>query len=150
MENITSYLATVNKVFLIDMELNPYETGEEADYVSVYNKNKDFSDKDARLYGAITYIYPEMTTEYYAYPFDKNNFTMPIKGETVLILEIDKSNIFWLPYSITPYVNYRRDYVTYTELVCPPESLVSLRDLPPSFVDSGLLLSVGFNSVYVT
>jgi hypothetical protein len=116
MENITSYLATVDKVFLIDMELNPYETGEEADYVSVYNKNKDFSDKDARLYGAITYISPEMTTEYYAYPFDKNNFTMPIKGETVLILEIDKSNIFWLPYSITPYVNYRRDYVTYTEL----------------------------------
>ncbi len=116
MENITSYLATVNKVFLIDMELNPYETGEEADYVSVYNKNKDFSDKDARLYGAITYIYPEMTTEYYAYPFDKNNFTMPIKGETVLILEIDKSNIFWLPYSVTPYSNYRRDYVTYKEL----------------------------------
>lgn len=116
MANIESYLATVNKVFLIDMELNPYESGENADYVSVYNKNKDFSDKDARLYGAITYIYPEMTTEYYAYPFDKNNFTMPIKGETVIILEIDKNNIFWLPYSITPYSNYRRDYVTYTDL----------------------------------
>ena len=32
------------------------------------------------------------------------------------ILEIDKNNIFWLPYSITPYSNYRRDYVTYTDL----------------------------------
>jgi len=116
MGNIESYLATVNKVFTIDMDLNPYETGDNADYVSVYNKNKDFSDKDARLYGAITYIYPDMTTEYYAYPFDKNNFTMPIKGETVLIIEIDKSNIFWLPYSVTPYTNYRRDYVTYKEL----------------------------------
>jgi len=57
-----------------------------------------------------------MTTEYYAYPFDKNNFTMPIKGETVVVLEIDKSNVFWLPYSVTPYSNYRRDYVTYTQL----------------------------------
>jgi len=116
MANIESYLATVDRVFPIDMDLNPYESGENGDFVSVYNKNKDFSDKDARLYGAITYIYPDMTTEYYAYPFDKNNFTMPIKGETVLILEIDKSNIFWLPYSVTPYSNYRRDYVTYKEL----------------------------------
>jgi hypothetical protein len=57
-----------------------------------------------------------MTTEYYAYPFDKNNFTMPIKGETVLVIEVDKTNIFWLPFSVTPYSNYRRDYVTYTSL----------------------------------
>jgi hypothetical protein len=116
MSNIESYLATVDRVFPIDIEFNPYESGENGDFVSVYNKNKDFSDKDARFYGAITFIYSNMTTEYYAYPFDKNNFTMPIKGETVLILEIDKSNIFWLPYSVTPYSNYRRDYVTYKEL----------------------------------
>jgi hypothetical protein len=116
MDNIKSYLVTVDKVFPIDVEFNPHESGEDADFISVYNKNKDFSDKDARLYGAITFIYPDMTTEYYAYPFDKNNFTMPIKGETVLVLEIDKSNIFWLPYSVTPYSNYRRDYVTYKQL----------------------------------
>jgi hypothetical protein len=116
MSEIQSYLATVDKVFLIDMELNPLEKGDNADYIPIYNKNEDFSDKDARLYGAITYIYPDMTTEFYAYPFDKNNFTMPIKGETVLILEIDKSNIFWLPYSVTPYSSYRRDYVTYSDL----------------------------------
>lgn len=116
MDSIKSYLVTVDKVFPIDIEFTPNETGEDADFVSVYNKNKDFSDKDARMYGAITFIYPDMTTEYYAYPFDKNNFTMPIKGETVVLLEIDKSNIFWLPYSVTPYSNYRRDYVTYTQL----------------------------------
>ncbi len=116
MASIESYLATVDKVFPIDVDLTPYEKGEDADFVSVYNKNKDFSDKDARMYGAITFIYPDMTTEYYAYPFDKNNFTIPIKGETVLIIEIDKSNIFWLPYSVTPYSNYRRDYVTYKAL----------------------------------
>lgn len=116
MDSIKSYLVTVDKVFPIDIEFTPNETGEDADFVSVYNNNKDFSDKDARMYGAITFIYPDMTTEYYAYPFDKNNFTMPIKGETVVLLEIDKSNIFWLPYSVTPYSNYRRDYVTHTQL----------------------------------
>jgi len=116
MDSIKSYLVTVDKVFPIDIEFTPNETGEDADFVSVYNNNKDFSDKDARMYGAITFIYPDMTTQYYAYPFDKNNFTMPIKGETVVLLEIDKSNIFWLPYSVTPYSNYRRDYVTYTQL----------------------------------
>ena len=116
MSEIKSYLATVDKVFPVDVEFNKNETGEDADFVSVYNKNKDFSDKDARMYGAITFIYPDMTTEYYAYPFDKNNFTMPIRGETVVVLEIDKSNVFWLPYSVTPYSNYRRDYVTYTQL----------------------------------
>jgi hypothetical protein len=116
MDNIKSFLVTVDKVFPVDVEFNQNETGEDADFVSVYNKNKDFSDKDARMYGAITFIYPDMTTEYYAYPFDKNNFTMPIKGETVVVLEIDKSNVFWLPYSVTPYSNYRRDYVTYTQL----------------------------------
>ena len=116
MDSIKSYLVTVDKVFPIDIEFTPNETGEDADFVSVYNNNKDFSHKDARMYGAITFIYPDMTTEYYAYPFDKNNFTMPIKGETVVLLEIDKSNIFWLPYSVTPYSNYRRDYVTHTQL----------------------------------
>jgi hypothetical protein len=116
MSEIKSYLATVDKVFPVDVEFNQNETGEDADFVSVYNNNKDFSDKDARMYGAITFIYPDMTTEYYAYPFDKNNITIPIKGETVVILEIDKSNVFWLPYSVTPYSNYRRDYVTYTQL----------------------------------
>ena len=116
MDSIKSYLVTVDKVFPIDNEFTLNETGEDADFVSVYNNNKDFSDKDARMYGAITFIYPDMTTEYYAYPFDKNNFTMPIKGETVVLLEIDKSNIFWLPYSVTPYSNYRRDYVTHTQL----------------------------------
>ena len=117
MSNIESYLATVDKVFPIDIDFNVLETGDNADYISIYNKNKDFSDKDARFYGAITYIYPNMTTEYYAYPFDKNNFTMPIKGETVIIIQIDKTNIFWLPFSVTPYSNYRRDYVTYKELL---------------------------------
>ena len=112
---IKSFLATVKKVYPISEDLLPYKRDEEADYIPIYNDNDDFGDKDARFYGAITFNYIGMTTEYYAYPFDKNNFTMPIIGETVIIMEIDKSNIFWLPYTITPYTSYRRDYVTFSE-----------------------------------
>jgi hypothetical protein len=42
MSEIKSYLATVDKVFPVDVEFNKNETGEDADFVSVYNKNKDF------------------------------------------------------------------------------------------------------------
>ncbi|MFZ9147064.1 MAG: hypothetical protein ACO21H_07430 [Sediminibacterium sp.] len=114
MENIKSFLATVDVVYPITSDLLPYEKGENADFVPIYNGNTDISDKDARFYGAIKFIYPGMTTEYYAYPFDKNNFTMPIVGETVIIMEID-SNVFWLPYTITPYSSYRRDYVSFKD-----------------------------------
>jgi hypothetical protein len=113
MGNIQSYLATVVTVYPIDADFNEYDSVGNPDYVSIYNKNKDFSKSDARFYGAIKYSRENMTTKYYAYPFDKNNFTMPINGETVLILEVDRNNIFWLPYSVTPYTNYRRDYATF-------------------------------------
>ncbi len=112
---IKSFLATVTRTYPINEDLRPYKRDEEADYMPIYNDNDDFGDKDARYYGAITFNYVGMTTEYYAYPFDKNNFTMPIKGETVIILEIDESNIFWLPYTVTPYTSYRRDYVTFKQ-----------------------------------
>ncbi len=115
--SIKSYLAIVDKVFPTNTDMIDYEAkGEESDFIPVYNNNTDFSDKDARFYGAITYIYPNITTQYYAYPFDKNNFTLPIKGETVLIIEVDGSNKFWMPYTVTPYVSYRRDYVTFKNL----------------------------------
>ena len=64
-------------------DLLKYDGG---DAVSIYNGNKAFSDTDARMYGAITYKFEDtISTDDYAHPFDKNNFTMPIKGETVII-----------------------------------------------------------------
>ena len=73
----------------------------------VYNDNKDFVADDIHTYGAITYAYEnEIIQEDIAYPFDKNNFTFPIKGETVIILKID-GETYYLPYSSTPYPNYR-------------------------------------------
>jgi hypothetical protein len=110
MGNIQSYLATVVTVYPIDSDFPVYDSKDNADLISVYNDNKDFSKSDARFYGAIKYSHENMTTKLYAYPFDKNNFTMPIEGETVLILQLDNGEVFWLPYSRTPYPNYRRDY----------------------------------------
>jgi len=119
MNPINSFLATVDKVFPTNSDFLPYEkndnkpNSETGDNTPIYNGNKNFYTKDARMYGAITYRYEDtINIEDYAFPFDKNNFTFPIKGETVTILVLDNQK-FWLPYTNTPYSNYRRNYITY-------------------------------------
>jgi hypothetical protein len=111
MTEVTSFLAIVHNVYPTNSK---FLTKDKEDTVAVYNDNKDFVEEDARFYGAITYEF-ENTFEIddYAFPFDKNNFTFPIKGETVVILKMFNQT-FWLPYTNTPYSNYRRDEVTYT------------------------------------
>ena len=111
MSEVTSFLAIVHNVYPTNSK---FLTKDKEDTVAVYNDNKDFAEEDARFYGAITYEF-ENTFEIddYAFPFDKNNFTFPVKGETVVILKMF-SQTFWLPYTNTPYSNYRRDEVTYT------------------------------------
>lgn len=105
-----SFLATVRDVFPTN---HPFNKRDEDDTIAIHNDNKSFTDEDARMYGAITYNF-ENTIEIddYAYPFDKNNFTFPIKGETVVILKIEHQT-FWLPYTNTPYSNYRQDLITF-------------------------------------
>ncbi|MEY4333701.1 MAG: hypothetical protein RLZZ196_2444, partial [Bacteroidota bacterium] len=86
-------------------------TNESKDATSVYNNNKNFSDKDAFKYGSISYYYEDtIQVEDFAQPFEKNLITFPVKGETVVILKINKpyTQAFWLPYSATPYPAYRR------------------------------------------
>ena len=104
-----SFLATVGEVYPTNTDFLKKET----DKIPVYNGNDKFSDKDARMYGAITYIHETGVKNDYAFPFDKNNFTFPIKGETVVIFKI-ANQTFWMPYTNTPYSNYRRDYITYS------------------------------------
>ena len=108
------FLATVDNVYGTTTELLTKEPGEAGlDAIPVYNDNKTFSDKDARMYGAITYRKESsIKVDDYAFPFDKNNFTFPIKGETVIIIKLHNQS-FYLPYTTTPYSNYRRDYTTY-------------------------------------
>lgn len=112
--DIFGFLATVDNVYGTTSELPTKEAGEEGlDTISVYNDNNTFSDKDARMYGAITYRRESnIKIDDYAFPFDKNNFTFPIKGETVVIVKLQNQS-FYLPYTNTPYSNYRRDYTTY-------------------------------------
>ncbi len=105
-----SFLATVSSVYPTNQDFLPNEGN---DKIPVYNENSKFSDKDARMYGAINYLTETGVKTDYAFPFDKNNFTFPIKGETVVIFKI-ANQTFWLPYTNTPYSNYRRDYITYS------------------------------------
>ena len=113
MTDVKSFLATVDNVYGTNA---PLVENNVSDNVSVYNENTTFADTDARLYGAITYLFEDtIEKDDYAYPFDKNNFTFPKKGETVIILKMFGRNqqTFYLPYTNTVYPNYRRDYITY-------------------------------------
>lgn len=103
-----SFLASVSKVYLkSDKKLD--KTG---DFIKKYNGNSDFDDNDIRFLGVVEFHRESsIKLEGYAFPFDKNNITFPIVGETVLVLEIG-NDYYWLPYSITHYPNYREDYKT--------------------------------------
>ena len=110
MTEVKSFLAIVHNVYPTNSKLLPKDN---RDTVAIFNNNENFSEEDARLYGAITYEFENtFDIEDYAFPFDKNNFTFPIKGETVIILKMFNQT-FWLPYTNTPYSNYRRDEITY-------------------------------------
>ena len=103
MRNVKSFLARVVTIYPINAPFDKREVGN----TPVYNTNKEFTNEDIRLYGAITYAYEdEIITEDYAQPIDKNNFTLPIVGETVIILKIE-GETYYLPFSSTPYPNYR-------------------------------------------
>ena len=120
-----SFLATVTKVFLKSEDFLELKT--DADFVTFYNENKKFDKKDARFLGAIEFQRATpILKENYAFPFDKNNFTFPIKGETVVILKLHGLT-FWLPYSKTPYSNYRRDYITYAATL-PEDNIIEAGD----------------------
>jgi len=103
-----AYLASVSKVYLqSDKPLN-----KDTDFVKKYNGNEAFDKNDIRFLGAVEFKRESaIDKEGYAFPFDKNNITYPILGETVLILEIG-NNFYWLPYSVNQYPNYREDYKT--------------------------------------
>lgn len=103
-----AFLATVKKVFLKSEDFLDLKT--DSDYVRFYNGNKKFDKKDARFLGAIEFNRnsPKIV-ENYAFPFDKNNFTYPIVGESVFIL-VNNNEYYWMPYTNTQYPNYRSDY----------------------------------------
>jgi len=110
-KNVTSFLAKVDKVYKTEEDFNKLLKDE--DTVLIYNGNKNFAEKDVRFYGAITYFSENTIKKIsYAYPFDKNNFTFPISGETVIILVIGEAEHFYLPYTITQYSNFREDFKT--------------------------------------
>lgn len=107
---IQSFLATVENTFLelpeekkIDLD-NPL--------LPFYNDNKNYieSKSNIEFLGSIKFKSTKinLNTEHIAFPFDKNNVTYPIVGETVLILKI-QDIFYWLPYSISLYPNYREN-----------------------------------------
>lgn len=110
-KKVKSFLATVNKVFKTEEDF--IELKKDEDNVIIYNQNKNFSSKDARFYGAVLFSSEDTQKDTnFAYPVDKNNFTFPIVGETIIIITINRDEYFYLPYTISQYPNYRADYKT--------------------------------------
>jgi len=107
--NLEVYLAKVTKVYKSTEEIKGdsllYNISVSVNY-NINNKYKD-KDPDIRFLGAVKFQ-KEDSIELidYALPFDKNNITFPIVGETVLIMNIGMQH-FWLPFSNTQYPNYR-------------------------------------------
>jgi len=100
---INGFLATVSKVYTnFDKPVN------ENDFVAT--NNKDYIGKnDNRFLGAIEFNKESfINKQNFAFPFDKNNITYPIVGETIIIVEIANSS-YWLPYSVSQIPNYRED-----------------------------------------
>ena len=110
-----SFLASVKKVYIkYDDTWPKYPMSGSVidDYTKFYNDNKNFVKNDTRFLGAIEFVRnTPKKLENYAFPFDKNNLTFPIQGETVLIIQ-NENEFFWLPYTVTQYPNYREDYKT--------------------------------------
>ena len=115
--NFNAFLSTVSKVYTSEEEFLEYPKGEEgnvSDSLVLYNDNDKLSNTDTRYYGAIDFKQDDsfsINQLYHAFPFDKNNFTLPLVGETILILQVG-TDFFYLPYSNTLYPNYRQDYKT--------------------------------------
>ena len=113
----SAFLSTVVKVYVTEEDFLEYQKGKEgnvADSLVLYNENDKLSNTDTRYYGAIDFKQDDTFSVdklYHAYPFDKNNFTLPLVGETVIVIQIE-NDFFYLPYSNTLYPNYRQDYKT--------------------------------------
>ncbi len=107
---LNAFLATVTKVFTDENSMSDFKLEKDKDSIRIYNGNNNFSEIDTRFLGAIQYNYESsIKVPGYAFPFDKNNITFPIVGETVVILSLGNSH-YWLPYSNTIYPNYRENW----------------------------------------
>ena len=112
--NLEVYLAKVTKVYKSTEEIKEDSLLYNISASVNYNDNNKYKDKDPdiRFLGAVLFQKEDSIVKIdYALPFDKNNITFPIVGETVLILNIGMQH-FWMPFSNTQYPNYREDYKT--------------------------------------
>jgi hypothetical protein len=136
MADLEIFLAAVSKVYLNeDIFLNFRKNSDDKinDVAIKYNDNINFADTDSRFLGAIEFQRENVRiTENYAFPFDKNNLTYPIVGETVFIIKND-NEYYWLPYTVTQYPNYREDYKTTLRAI--PDEKVGSKNKQANYSD---------------
>ena len=106
---MNSFLATVESVYSSLPDDRKIDINDPL--IPIYNDNKDYisSMDNVEFLGSIKFrAEVKLLGNNIAFPFDKNNITFPLQGETVTILEIDNV-YYWLPYSVTLYPNFREN-----------------------------------------
>lgn len=106
---MNSFLATVESVYSSLPDDRKIDINDPL--IPIYNNNKDYisSMGNVEFLGSIKFrAESKIIGETIAFPFDKNNITFPLHGETVTILQIDNV-YYWLPYSVTLYPNFREN-----------------------------------------
>jgi hypothetical protein len=110
MESMHSFLGTVQETYIASPDDIKIDINNAS--IPIYNDNKNYDESTGNIsyLGAIKFKSQHLNIKLnnIAYPFDKNNLTYPISGETVMILDIN-GQYFWLPYSVSLYPNYRED-----------------------------------------
>jgi hypothetical protein len=109
MESVQSFLATVENVYTTLPDDRIIDTN--SNLLPFYNNNKNYvsSLQNVEFLGALKFrAEAKIIGDNVAYPFDKNNITFPINGETVIILQLNNV-YYWLPYSVTLYPNFREN-----------------------------------------
>jgi hypothetical protein len=110
-DGLEIFLASVKKVYINSDDF--FDLDSKNDTLLFYNDNKNFSNKDGSYLGTIIIESVETNnSEQKVKPFDKNNLTYPIVGESVFVIK-NANEYYWLPYTAaTFYPNYRSDYKT--------------------------------------
>jgi hypothetical protein len=109
------FFTTVSKVYITEEDIKSnkeFKIKKNDDVYKIYGNDENFAENIyAPHIGVIDIFFNGSTRK--AYPFDKNNMTLPIEGETVVVFHISDF-FYYLPCSSnTVYPNYRRDYVVY-------------------------------------
>lgn len=114
---VECFYAKVSKVLTTPEDLKQVPEDQRRFFVR-YNTPEEMSGKNLMHLGAIEFTYNRTLQSNYAYPVDLNNISLPLVGETILILTLENGQYYYLPFSAFsqyPSFRERKDVTERTE-----------------------------------